>query len=436
MSNPRHIGTVSRGKGSTPTLTRRLDVRLHALTFVFGVLSLGSAMLVGRGSIAAPQHSAPLAQNSDRGSDDRFSEAISHALRAADLAQSARSPTEWDRVARAWLQAISLMQAVPLDSPKRAFAQKKVSEYLQNLAYVLPKTRVSGAEFPTFDSQLLDEKLALYRSYVAAIGAPDILIVGSSRALQGIDPKPLQQALAQQGYGGYKIFNFGVNGATARVVDAIVRQILTSDRLPRLILWADGARAFNSGRADRTYDAIISSPGYQRLASENTRSLDDSQNQEVVRLEPLSPMGNSLDANGFLPVSDRFDPRTYYYNYPRVSGRYDGDYQNFNLGGEQKAALDRLLAYTRSRQIPVVFVNLPLTQDYLDAVRSRAHRQFAQAMQRTASENNLVFRDFSQRFVNRNGYFEDPSHLNRYGAAEVARQLARESGIPWLQTKP
>jgi hypothetical protein len=67
------------------------------------------------------------------------------------------------------------------------------------------------------------------------------------------------------GYEDISIFNFGVNGATAQVVDLIIRQVLEPDQLPRLILWADGARAFNSGREDVTFNAITVSPGYRDL---------------------------------------------------------------------------------------------------------------------------------------------------------------------------
>ncbi|NJK52073.1 MAG: hypothetical protein HC936_03250, partial [Leptolyngbyaceae cyanobacterium SU_3_3] len=50
----------------------------------------------------------------------------------------------------------------------------------------------------------------LYRQYVAQHGAPDVLILGSSRAMRGVDPVVLEQALAAQGFKGQKIFNFGV----------------------------------------------------------------------------------------------------------------------------------------------------------------------------------------------------------------------------------
>ncbi|HEY9805685.1 MAG TPA: hypothetical protein V6D04_03905, partial [Candidatus Obscuribacterales bacterium] len=83
--------------------------------------------------------------------------------------------------------------------------------------------------YATFNSRQLDEKLALYYQRLAESGPPDVLIIGSSRALRGVDPAALQKALATQGYSGLSVFNFGVNGATAQVVDVILRQVLTPE---------------------------------------------------------------------------------------------------------------------------------------------------------------------------------------------------------------
>ena len=84
---------------------------------------------------------------------------------------------------------------------------------------------------------------------------------------EGVDPAALRQSLGAAGYEGLSIFNFGVNGATAQVVDLIVRRLIPPDQLPQIIVWADGARAFNSGRTDVTFDAIATSEGYQQLES-------------------------------------------------------------------------------------------------------------------------------------------------------------------------
>lgn len=402
-----------------------------------------------------------------------FSQAIDEATAAANLAQSARSPQEWDLVVRKWLQAIQGMSAIPPNSSQRLFAQKKVTEYLQNLEIAIARASASQRlSFPSFNSQFLDEQLPLYLSYVAALGTPDILIVGSSRAVQGVDPRQLQQALASRGRPGLKVYNFSINGATAQVVDVVLRRVLTPEQLPRMIVWADGVRAFNSGRPDHTYNKIVSSAGYQQVLAGNRPTLpnQDAQlpvacinsdpssptnsvlgstmnlraqlvgNWETTTLPPTQPLllsqanrsgGLSLDANGFLPVSTRFNPALYYRRNPRVSGRYDADYQPFNLGGIQAAALSSVSGFAKSRQIPFVVVNLPLTQDYLDSVRRRYEQQFRASMQQRATQQGYIFIDLGGGRLNRNEYFADPSHINRFGAAAVSNALAADPRIPF-----
>lgn len=377
-------------------------------------------------------------------SADPFSQATDRALEAWTLTQSARSPADWDRAALAWIHAVSLMQSVPPGDAKRAFAQKKVVEYLRNATYAISQAASAnlGFSYPTFNNPLLDEKLVLYQSYLQALGTPDVLIVGSSRAAQGLDPKELQYALAGKGYGGLRIFNFGIHGATAQVVNWQMQKLLTSQQLPRLILWVDGSRALNSGRVDRTFEAILNSPGYQRIGASVTQPSKALNSEPEVELqaatltaEPIPISVSAIDANGFIPVADKFNPDTYYQKYPYVSGEYDGDYQNFTLDGIQSDAMASFVAFARSRQIPVVFVNLPLTPDYLDPVRQNYEELFRGYMREVAPTTGFLWRDLTGRGLDRNDYFADPSHLNAAGAAAVARQLANDTAIPWPRAK-
>lgn len=332
--------------------------------------------------------------------------------------------------------------------------------------------------FPSFDSQFLDEQLEKYLKFTAISGPPDILIVGSSRGVQGIDPAVLQQALAARGNRNLTIFNFGINGATAQVVEVLLRQILDPEKLPRMIIWADGVRAFNSGRVDRTYNAIIASEGYKRLTTgsrptpnkpantppasrPNTPSRPSTPSRpttippgrfesDPINFLPQIPEiaaftsktsqktaqtqanpTNNPALNGFNAISTRFNPNTYYQRFPRVAGQYDGDYANFSLQGEQTVALQAIVAFTKSRRIPLLVVNLPLTRDYLDPVRLRHERQFVQFMWRTAGSAGFMFRDLSGRWLTEYNYFADPSHLNRFGAEAVSQQLAQDKTIPW-----
>ncbi|MEB3886439.1 hypothetical protein [Lyngbya sp. CCY1209] len=414
-----------------------------------------------------------------------FDESVRFALKASSLAQTARTKEDWDEVARQWVQAVAWMQAVPPQSPKRAFAEKKVVEYMRNLTYSQQQaTKTSSAAgFPSFESEPFDSQLQLYLSYLNTVGTPDVLIVGSSRALQGVDPNQMQRSLAAKGYGNLKIFNFGINGATAQVVDYLLKLVLPPDRLPRMIVWADGVRAFNSGRFDRTFAAILDSAGHRRLASGVRPQLAQNEvnpttcyelpqpcdatgskwkfmhTEEEMALQPannVAPSGNfqdliyrpeqqpiaarlaslnAIDANGFLPRSDRYNPYTYYQRRPYVPGQYDGDYRAFNLQGVQARAFDSVVAFTSARNIPLVFVNLPLTDDYLDSVRWSAERQFRDRMRYLSQQFGFLFIDLSEQALTQYNYFVDPSHLNRYGAQAVAQKLAANPSIPWPRRK-
>ncbi|NES67242.1 MAG: hypothetical protein F6K24_19370, partial [Okeania sp. SIO2D1] len=441
-------------------------------------------------------------------------------------------------------------QAVPPGNPRRAFAEKKVVEYMRNLAYSQQQAASARSQYNpvSFNSDVLDTQLELYLSFVATVGPPDVLIVGSSRALYGVDPQQLQQYLVAKGYRPLNIFNFSINGATAKVVDFQLRQLLSNNQLPKLIIWADGVRAFNSGRVDRTYNSIVASEGKRKLLSgvrpqlpraqsnlastcyqfpkpynvfappyspfeisrgeameinyrEQTTTVrprvDDrpkrsepgeetllweraategspsnrgnigvgnnshilypdyfktsqysykpsSQNYsnltshsqystQLIQAVAIADVANAIDANGFLPMDGRFNPSYYYQRRPYVAGLYDGDYASFYLGGTQAQALTSVVNFTKSRNIPLVFVNLPLSDSYLDSVRWSAEEDFHRWMLSRARENNFTFLNFNlyQPQLAKNEYFFDPSHLNRYGAAAVARYIAASTRISW-----
>ena len=361
--------------------------------------------------------------------------------------------------------------------------------------FVSTASLLAGSPLPTFRSQQLDEKLALYRQRVAQSGPPDVLVIGSSRALRGVDPAALRQALGDTGYEGLSVFNFGVNGATAQVVDLIVRRLIEPDHLPQVVVWADGARAFNSGRTDVTYNAIAVSDGYQQLeasqsadGSELPMALDSLADQLSLQAQTAdrqlsealgqassaythrgkirsaiarglkhgfgaitpdsladtdstqagdTPTGaptetSLIDLDGFLALSTRFNPATYYQNHAHVAGDYDGDYKDFRLEGQQTEALDQLLSYSAEKSLPIVFINTPLTDEYLDSSRTKSEEAFQQYMLQTAARSSVMtFRDLSQLWPQRYDYFSDPSHLNRYGAYQVSSRIAQDPLIPW-----
>ncbi|WP_310427864.1 DUF1574 family protein [Chamaesiphon sp. VAR_48_metabat_135_sub] len=337
----------------------------------------------------------------------------------------------------------------------------------------------------SFNNPLLEQKLAQYQLRCLKQGVPDVLIVGSSRALRGVDPGELRQGLIDRGYPNATIYNFGINGATAQVVDLILRQLLTPEQLPKLVIWADGARAFNSGRIDRTYETIALSDRYRQLvplsglknsdssilqaqsAFQNTyQAIDTAIDRRFADISPAyhhrdrlktwlqvkvpfvmqiadssnaisstDPSANinerEIDADGFLALELKFDPHTYYQKYNKVTGDSDGDYANFQLLGSQHRALQQTIELLANRKIPLVFVNVPLSDIYLDKVRRQHEATFEQYMQNLMDSNQLTFINMNNLLAQKYDLFSDPSHLNQFGATEVSRYLATTEGIPW-----
>lgn len=381
--------------------------------------------------------------------------------------------------------------------------------------HLSPNPALFTPSFPSFNSQPLDLQIRLYNRYLLTNGVPDVLVVGSSRALQGVDPAALQQSLAARGYPNLRIYNFSINGATAQVVDLMLQQILPPDQFPRLLIWADGSRAFNSAKLDVTYNGILASAGYTQIRRGRrpiqSRSLEvlptptpeicidlpvvpaaqassSPMAQAQINLAQFKPINSAfgltswqtrpnplmdrepvllaasnfacspskpstsiptrvpqsysllsveqsspspIDSNGFQFISAQFDPATYYRQFPRVAGQYDNNYVPFRLGGEQTTATVAIASFTRRHRIPLIFVNLPLTQEYLDPVRQRFEQQFRQHMQQLAIEQTFLFRDLSQYWLTQNQYFADPSHLNGQGARALSIYLGSDAGIPW-----
>jgi hypothetical protein len=305
-----------------------------------------------------------------------------------------------------------------------------VSGVILSLATPLSSGTIAPGKvtFPTLSTAQIDRQLALYLRYVAEQGRPDILIVGSSRSLQGIDPAVLQQSLSQAGYRNLKVFNFGINGATAQVVKLLLEDLLTPAQMPQVILWGDGSRAFNSGRIDRTYAKITASPGYHKLRSGHSHPqlLPDASQPQKATPERRVLMGLNV-------LTEVFVPKQYFTKFSRVPGQYDGDYRQFSLEGAQTEALVDVLQTAHRRQVPVVFVNLPLTDLYIDKTRLAYEREFRRHNQRFADRGEFTFFDLGQKFADRYEYFTDPSHLNQAGAKAVAQELGVEMAAYFKQ---
>ena len=367
--------------------------------------------------------------------DQRWYQAITAANQAAQLAQTAASSRDWLQVSEHWGKSLVFLSQITEQDQRSTFSQRRAQEYLHNLQVAQQRARQQGLSrvFPPLGSDILDEQLSSYYSYVAALGPPDILIVGSSRALQGLDPQFLEQSLASQGYAGARVYNFGVNGATAQVVSFLMRQLLGPDLLPRMVIWAEGSRGFNSGRLDRTFAEILVSPGFSAVQGGQQLTL---QAPPAPSPDPGTIPASPITSQGFLKVNDQFNPERYYQSFPRVRGQYDDTYRSFRLDGVQRLSLEAVVAFLQERRIPLVFINLPLSNDYLDPARLRHERQFQAFLETHHRAGGMVVIDLLEQWRWQSHFFADPSHINLYGARQLAGLIVDHPRFPRLSLEP
>ena len=362
----------------------------------------------------------------------------------------------------------------------------EVQENPQGSLENLPnKKEVSRKTALNFNISRFNEKLALLDwKTTTRKRSPDIIIVGSSRALRGIEPSTLEKELRNKGFKDISAFNLGLDGATAKVVNLQITQILPRPQLPRMIVWADGLRAFNSNRSDITYDEITASSGYKQLqqtlkeqginpdplvtnkespknlsspiaqafttifATTNNRqdvrnslvkSFDRNthllSNSEAIIAATTPATAATLDKQGFVAFDVVFDPKTYFQKYPQVPGDYDLDYRNFDINGSQFEAFANVVDFCRRNNIQLVVVNMPLHTTYLDPIRTQYESTFNGRMQELSSREGFTYLDLSQAIPYKSEFFSDPSHLNKQGAIAIAQMLAQNPKIPWQSLK-
>lgn len=357
-----------------------------------------------------------------------------------------------------------------------------------SLASGLPKgkatkdiAKIEDKPSPNFNIAALNEKLMLIDWHIIQKQrSPDVMIVGSSRALRGIEPSALEQALAKRGYKNISAFNFGIDGATAQVVNIQITQILERPQLPKMIIWADGLRAFNSKRSDITYDEITASVGYKQMqeklknqsnatiAQNSNKSTPDLaanpitqaignifttsnkrqevrssvvktfdrnthalSNSESLIAATIPKTANILDTKGFVTFDVIFDPDTYFQKYPQVPGDYDLDYRNFETNGSQFDAFSNVVEFCQRHNIQLVVVNMPLHETYLDTIRQSYEATFNDRMEELAKREGFAYLNLSTIIATQSALFSDPSHLNKQGAIAIAQAIAQNPKIPW-----
>lgn len=249
---------------------------------------------------------------------------------------------------------------------------------------------------------------------------PTVLVVGSSRAAQGVNPAVLARSLQQRTSTPQRVALLGINGLTARGVAQLLIKHWHHPDQPRVILWLDGARAFAPRPDDPTDHRLQQALTRNASGGDRPFALARQWQQDGWRRWRSPSADTALTPLGFRAVASRWSPTQ-----PPLPGRFDRDSQG--LAADQQQRLGEVLRWSRQHQRSLIFIDAPLTDAYLDGERQAQQRRFHDWLRRQP----LPWRDYSRAWPRAYDRFTDPSHLNREGARALAIALAADPQIPW-----
>jgi len=94
----------------------------------------------------------------------------------------------------------------------------------------------------------------------------------------------------------------------------------------------------------------------------------------------------------------------------------------------QFAYFDRLLKLCRSRHVPVLVVNMPISQDNVAIMPPQLYDYYMKESQRLCRENSVEFQDLNKAPLNDASNFLETVHLNPHGSTMFFDALAKTVG--------
>ncbi len=135
--------------------------------------------------------------------------------------------------------------------------------YAAFVRLVDPRDEFGTGLFPVVDLDIRVRKMRLFQDYLATSGAPEGLIIGSSRAMK-LNPRTLEAAT------GHRFFNFAVDNARAEDYLAIYRWVRQQNvKIKFLVIGLDVEALHNDDRPEPNLvdnDALVGTLGPERMS--------------------------------------------------------------------------------------------------------------------------------------------------------------------------
>ena len=227
----------------------------------------------------------------------------------------------------------------------------------------------------------------------------DIIIIGSSHAYRGYDPRNFKKQ-------GINVFNLGTSAQSPLNSYVIVKNYVTPQNCKLVILDVyDGSFLFNGFESASDLIQNLSS---DKAAMEMASSY---QNPQIINMLALRFVNKSvppiyLDSfyvgNGFSEKRD-----TLKYSLPFE------EYESRGLPSEMQINyLEKILKYFKDNKIPVVMVTAPFPKEKL----KEQHDIFKKVFIDLSAKYNVKYLDYSfNSNFNSQTHFYDSHHLNQFG---------------------
>lgn len=113
-----------------------------------------------------------------------------------------------------------------------------------------------------------DFKYDRYRQLSRTDGSFDVVVVGSSLAVAGVNPDELVVGIGRRAGRRLRAFNFGLAGASNLVVDALIRILRSDPRPPGFYLYVTGDNALRPYFGEKLGKIVAEEPWFRHRAGE------------------------------------------------------------------------------------------------------------------------------------------------------------------------
>lgn len=259
--------------------------------------------------------------------------------------------------------------------------------------------------------------LARFRE-AAGRGPADVLMMGSSHAFYGFDPRYFERR-------GLSAFCLGSLSQTP-MNSYYLFQDYAPRLQPKILVYSAYFVLFERDGLESFYDLVVNAPlthGLFRmaLATRQIPALNAFFSELFGRMTSPYESRAQRDEPGF-----QYIPGGYVETDRTYSGGVRGGLQAVQLSPKQLLYFRRLLEDVRARGIRAVVVAVPITREYLE--RFPDHAKLSEQIRQAAEASGALYLDYQERDLGLDSHndFQDAVHLNRRGVRVLNESLLRD----------